>query len=133
MRGALSLMPALATHQRRDFWAEGRTIVLATVALAVVIFAYLFGIPLVADRLAGYVPAAWETRIGDVAAVQIERSLTAGKGYVVCDSDPQSPANQAIARFVSSAFDGLGSPFTPHVTVVRSNIPNAFALPGGRT
>ena len=43
-----------------------------------------------------------------------------------------SLANRAIARFVDDAFDGLGSPFKPDVTVVRSDVPNAFALPGGR-
>jgi len=85
-----------------------------------------------ADRLVAYVPPSWEIKIGDTAATQIEASMTKGKGYVLCDADPNSVANLAIARFVTNVFDGLGSPFTPRVTVVRSNIPNAFALPGGR-
>lgn len=132
MRSVLNLLPALAQHQRRDFWLQARTIVLATAALASVIVAYLFGIPLLADRLVRYVPSAWETKIGDTAAVQIERQLTAGKGYVVCDPDRDSVANKAIARFVAATFEGLDSPFHPVVTVVRSETPNAFALPGGR-
>jgi predicted Zn-dependent protease len=131
MRSALNLMPALSQHQRSDFWLQARTIVLATAALASVIVAYLFGIPLLADRLVQFVPPAWETKIGDTAAAQIERQLTGGKGYIVCDPDPDSVANRAIARFVAETFDGLGSPFRPTVTVVRSETPNAFALPGG--
>jgi Zn-dependent protease with chaperone function len=132
MRSVLKLLPALAEHQRRDFWLQLRTIVLATAALASVVVAYLFGIPLLADGLVAYVPPSWETRIGDLAATQVERRLTSGKGYVVCDPDPGSVANTAISRFVAATFDGLGSPFHPVVTVVRSETPNAFALPGGR-
>jgi len=132
MRSVLNLLPALSQHQRRDFWLQARTIVLATCALASVVVAYLFGIPLLADRLVAYVPPAWETRIGDTAAVQIERQLTGGKGYVVCDPNPDSVANRAIARFAEATFAGLDTPFHPVVTVVRSETPNAFALPGGR-
>jgi len=132
MRSALNLLPQLAQRQRADSWTQFRILALATAALASVIVAYLYGIPLLADRLVAYVPPAWEVKIGDTAATQIEASMTKGKGYVLCDADPNSVANLAIARFVSNVFDGLGSPFRPHVTVVRSNIPNAFALPGGR-
>ena len=132
MRSVLNLLPGLATNQRADGWAQLRTLALGTVALAVVIVAYLFGIPLIADRLAAYVPPAWEVKIGNTAAAQIENSMTGGKGYVVCDPDPDSVANKAISRFVGATFDGLNSPFSPNVTVVRSEIPNAFALPGGR-
>jgi predicted Zn-dependent protease len=132
MRSVLGLLPALSQHQRRDFWRQARTIVLATAALASVIVAYFYGIPLLADRLVPYVPPSWETKIGDTAAVQIERQLTGGKGYVVCDPNRDSVANRAIARFTDATFAGLDSPFHPVVTVVRSDTPNAFALPGGR-
>ena len=133
MRNALGLLPLLHAQGRRDAWAQLRILVLATMALAAVIVAYLYGIPLLADRLVAYVPPAWEIKIGDTAAAQIERQMTDGKGFVVCDPDRNSVANVAIAGFVSRVFDGLDSPFHPTVTVVRSAIPNAFALPGGRT
>lgn len=132
-RAALSVLPALVKRQRSEGWAQARILVLATAALASVVVAYLFGIPLLADRLVTLVPPAWETRIGNIAAAQIEHQMTGGAGYVVCDPDRNSVANRAIAGFVDRVFDGLGSPFKPEVTVVRSDIPNAFALPGGRT
>jgi Zn-dependent protease with chaperone function len=132
LRRALDVLPALSKHQRADGWKQLRILTLATAALASVIFAYLFGVPLLADQLVGLVPASWEAKIGDTAAQQIEASLTGGKGFLACDPDPKSPANLAIARFVDDAFDGLGSPFHPQVTVVQTDIPNAFALPGGR-
>jgi predicted Zn-dependent protease len=132
MRTALGVVPTLTVHQRKDLWTQVRILVLATAALASVIVAYLYGIPLLSSRLVDYVPPAWELKIGDTVAAQIEASATDGKGYDVCDPDPGSIANRAIARFVHDAFGGLGSPFEPHVTVVRSSIPNAYALPGGR-
>ncbi|HZY68958.1 MAG TPA: M48 family metallopeptidase, partial [Devosia sp.] len=64
---------------------------------------------------------------------QVEASLTEGQGYVVCDPDPESLANRAIRRFTEQTFAGLNSPFEPTVTVIQSDVPNAFALPGGKT
>ncbi|MEX0860669.1 MAG: M48 family metallopeptidase, partial [Cucumibacter sp.] len=48
-----------------------------------------------------------------------------------CDTGPRSPANQAIARFVKRTLAGTATPFEVNVDVVRSDIANAFALPGG--
>jgi Zn-dependent protease with chaperone function len=132
MRSARRLLPSLRYHQRRDFWKQVQIGVLATFALLSVIVAYVYGVPLLAERLVGLVPADWEKRLGDSAAGQIEIALTDGKGFEICDPDTSSAANRAIARFVGDAFAGLKSPFTPIVTVVRSDIPNAFALPGGQ-
>lgn len=133
MKAALNVLPKLTGHQRADTARQARIIVLATAALVSVIVAYLFGIPLLADRLVGVFPVEWEKKIGATADAQIEASLTEGKGYVVCDTNPNSVANKAISRFVGEAFAGLNSPFAPTVTVIRSPIPNAFALPGGTT
>lgn len=133
MKAALNVLPKLSQHQRADGFRQLRILTLATAALLSVIIAYLYGIPLLADRLVTFFPPEWEVKLGTTADTQIEASLTDGKGYVVCETNPNSVANKAIARFTQLAFTGLNSPFTPTVTVVRSNVPNAFALPGGRT
>jgi Zn-dependent protease with chaperone function len=133
MQVVLGTLPRLARHRRSERWGEARLLGIATAALAAVIVAYLYGIPLLAGRLAAIFPPAWEMRIGATAARQIEATLTGGAGYQLCDPDPASLANRAIARFVAAAFDGLASPFSPEVAVIRSDIPNAFALPGGQT
>ncbi|RYE10572.1 MAG: M48 family metallopeptidase [Hyphomicrobiales bacterium] len=132
MRAALNVLPSLGKHERRDGWRQVQSIGLATAALFSVIIAYLYGIPMLADRLVTVFPPEWEIKIGDTAARQIEASLTGGQGYAICDANPESVANRAIARFTEAAFAGLNSPFTPEVTVIRSDIPNAFALPGGQ-
>jgi Zn-dependent protease with chaperone function len=133
MKAALNVLPKLHQHQRADYWKQARTITLATAALLSVIVAYLYGIPLLADRLVTVFPPEWESRIGETAAMQIEASLTDGKGYQICETNPNTVANKAITRFTDLTFAGLNSPFAPTVTVVRSDVPNAFALPGGRT
>jgi Zn-dependent protease with chaperone function len=133
MKSALGVLPKLAGHHRADMGKQTRIIVLATAALLSIIVAYLYGIPLIADRLVNVLPAEWEKKIGATADAQIEASLTEGKGYDICDPNPDGIANKAIKRFTDAAFAGLNSPFQPTVTVIRSPIPNAFALPGGRT
>ena len=133
MRRALRSLPSLGRHLRRDGWTQLRILTFATLALASVIVVYLVGIPLLSDRLVSYFPTAWEEKVGATADAQIEATLTGGAGYELCDPDPQSLANRAIARFVEAAFAGLPTPFAPRVAVISSDVPNAFALPGGRT
>src|SRR5690606_16911724 len=104
----------------------------ATLALASVIAAYLFGVPLLATRIASVVPPAWEQSLGNTVAQQMEAGLAQSGGFEICDPDPQSLANQALQRFGIEAMRGSASPFTLDINIVRSDIPNAFALPGGR-
>lgn len=131
-RLARSALPALAEKHRQDSGRQFRLMGLATVALASVVVAYLYGVPLLAGRITGLIPPSWEQQFGDKVAQQVEASLTEEGGFEICDADPGSLANRAIARFANAALDGAGSPFSPDVKVVRSTVPNAFALPGGK-
>ncbi|UJW85332.1 M48 family metallopeptidase [Devosia sp. SL43] len=125
-------IPALGEKHRLDRWVQVRIAATATVALAAVIVAYLFGVPIIANRVVGLLPPAWEKNLGDTAAAQMEASLAEGTDFRVCDTNPNSLANKAIARFGAQALEGSGSPFTLDIKVVKSDIPNAFALPGGK-
>ncbi|MCR6673478.1 M48 family metallopeptidase [Devosia ginsengisoli] len=128
----LATLPVLTEKRRQQTGREIRIAVTATVALAAVIVAYLYGVPLLAGRIAGLVPPAWERSLGETVARQMEASLGDSGGLVACDPDPDSLANRAIARFGAAVLEGSGSPFELDITVVKSDIPNAFALPGGR-
>jgi Zn-dependent protease with chaperone function len=125
-------IPVLGEKRRLDTWVQIRIAATATVALAAVIVAYLFGVPVIASRIVGVLPPAWEKNLGDTAAAQMEASLAEGTDFRICDTDPNSLANKAIARFGAQALEGTGSPFTLDIKVVKSDIPNAFALPGGK-
>lgn len=125
-------LPALAERQRLEHGRQVRLAALSTLALAAVIFAYVLGVPAIASRLVQLVPPGWEEAMGQTVAAQIEASLGGEAGLPLCDPDPQSIANRAIARFAEQALAGSGTPFVPEIRVVRSDIPNAFAAPGGK-
>lgn len=125
-------LPVLARIRRRERGRQFRTMSLATAALASVIVIYLYGVPLLADRIVGLIPAEVEVRFGDAIVEQVAEALEDEGGLQVCDPDPDSLANRAITRFTAAAVEGTGTPFTPDVQIVRNSIPNAFAFPGGR-
>ncbi len=125
-------LPFLSQRQRRERGKQFRVLALATGALASVILIYLYGVPLLSNQIVTLIPADAETRLGDAVVEQVAEALAEQGGLEICDTDPQSLANQAISRFAEAAVEGTGTPFRPNVQVVRNSIPNAFALPGGR-
>lgn len=129
---ARSMLPALALKHRIETGKQWRLAGIATMALVSLIVVYLYGVPLLAGRIVGLVPPDWETRLGDTVDTQIEAALREQGGWAVCDDNPNSVANRALARFADAAMEGSGSPFEVNITVIRTDIPNAFALPGGQ-
>ncbi len=125
-------MPALRRqrqHQRRE---QSRLLVASTALLAGAVALYIWGIPLAAGPLTAAMPSEWETELGRSVAGQIETSLGNGVRMRACDPNPQSPANLAIARFVARVLGDREPPFPIKVMVGRSDVSNAFAIPGGQ-
>lgn len=84
---------------------------------------FLIGVPYAADPIARYMPAHYRQQIGDVAWSQVE----AFSGY--CDD-----ADEAEAVLNGVAYRMMDAASVPQrdevwITLVESNIPNAFALP----
>ena len=129
IRATLPLLQRKALAETRR---QVRIAITATVALASVVAAYLYGVPVLAGRIASLVPPAWERSLGNTVAAQLETSLAEDGALPICDPNAQSLANRALARFGAEALRGSGSPFALDIKIVRSDIPNAFALPGGR-
>lgn len=124
-------LPALKRRQRGETGAQLTIIGIATGALLSVIVAYVLGVPLLASRIVPLVPPEWEAQLGETALEQIN-SVVGELGVIqFCDTDRNSLANRAIDSFAKDVLAGTGSPFVPDIKVVRSDIPNAFALPGG--
>jgi predicted Zn-dependent protease len=133
VKAAHAMLPALAHRHRADRGRELRAMGLATIALVSVVVAYIYGVPLLARNLVGTVPPVWEEQLGTTAVAQIEGLLKEEAGFEVCDPNPDSLANRAIARFAAQVVEGTGTPFTPDIKVIRTTVPNAFALPGGHS
>jgi predicted Zn-dependent protease len=102
--------------------------VAAFVALPVslILFAilfFIFGVPLVTQFAARYIPVSWEEKLGEVSSGQ----LTLGRQ--TCED---SPLERAVEEMVRKLQKGVGkSPYTYRVKVVRDPLVNAFAAPGG--
>ncbi|WP_055047252.1 M48 family metallopeptidase [Devosia sp. A16] len=129
-----ALREAIPGLGRRALLARGqqrRILGIAVAALASVIAAYVFGVPVLAGSVTPLVPSAWETRLGEGARLQVEGMLSNGRGFQACGGE-RDAGNIAISRFAADVIAESGSPFTPKVTVVRSPLTNAFALPGGQ-
>ena len=124
-------LPGLGRRSQLQRGQQRRILGGAVAALASVIAAYVFGVPLLADGVTRLVPPAWETRLGDGARLQIEGMLSNGLGFRSCQ-DQFAAGNIAIERFAADVMAETGSPFAPRVMVVRSPLTNAFALPGGQ-
>ena len=130
---AMRMMPALTRQRSRQRSRQALQMVLSTFLLGAVIAGYIWGIPLAAGPITDALPPEWEADLGSSVALQIERSLSSdGSRMRACDPDPQSPGNIAISRFVSRVLGDRTPPFPIRVMVGSSEIPNAFAIPGGQ-
>lgn len=125
-------LPGLAAIRRRHRARQVRFVTASTAALAAVIAAFVFGVPLIARQVVAIIPPTWEADMGEHIYAQVEDIFSGGGTLARCDPNPRSPANRAIAGFIKRTLGPQGSPFDVRVAVVRSDIPNAFALPGGR-
>lgn len=132
-RSLHGMLPALAHRHHAERGRQMRAMGLATAALVSVVVAYIYGVPLIAKNVVALVPPEWEEQLGETVIVQIEQALAEEAGFEVCDPDPNSLANRAIARFARLAVEGTGTPFVPDIKVIRTAVPNAFALPGGHS
>lgn len=124
-------VPGLGKRVQLERGQQRRILGISVAALASVISAYVFGVPVLADSVTGLVPPQWESRLGEGARMQIEGMLSNGLGFHAC-KDQFDAGNIAIERFAAAVMADTGSPFSPKVTVVRSPLANAFALPGGQ-
>lgn len=85
----------------------------------------VYGIPLIAERLAAILPFAVEKRIGDAVDQQV-RLLFPGE---ICNRPEGKAAFTAMVNKLSEA-GGVAFPLTAEVS--SSSVVNAFALPGGK-
>ncbi|VAW22317.1 hypothetical protein MNBD_ALPHA11-438, partial [hydrothermal vent metagenome] len=126
------LLPGLKIKRRKNRGRQMRFVGLASGALVSLVAAYIYGIPLMANRIVGLIPAQTEVDFGLTIVGQMSDAFAEQGGIPLCDEDANSVANLAIARFVDQALQGVDTPFAVDIDVVANPIPNAFALPGGQ-
>jgi predicted Zn-dependent protease len=107
--------------------ARGNTLKIVGWSLAAavsLVLTAIYLVPVAADRLADFIPESMERRLG----VAVDNQVRAVFGEKVCAAPEGVAALDKLTRRVVEA--GKGPAVVP--AVLRSPIPNALALPGGR-
>ena len=94
-------------------------------AAAVIVAMIWFGVPVAADQVAAVLPTGWEQPLGDAVDKQVHALFP---GPACSGSDGVLALNKLVRELQSAAH----LPIPPVPVVLRSPIPNAFAVPGGR-
>lgn len=102
-----------------------RIVFWSVAAVCSIVAVALYGIPFAADRLAPFIPAAVEKRIGEGVDRQI-RFVLGGRD---CNAAEGRAAFATMVNKLKHA-GGIDTPFDAQV--LSSALPNAFALPGGK-
>ncbi|WP_271200036.1 M48 family metallopeptidase [Methylopila turkensis] len=100
--------------------------------LSLALFA-VFGVPALAERVTPLLPWSVDQRMGAAADAQIRLILPTRGGSFGCgEGAEEAPGRAALDTLVRRLSDAAALPVPIEVTAVRSGIPNAIALPGGR-
>ncbi len=94
----------------------------ATASIAAIIF---FGVPFAADRLAPLIPESFERRLGDAAETQVKAIF----GGQTCND---AAGRHAFGKLVNALRRPAGLDTSVQALVLATDVPNAFALPGGK-
>ena len=85
---------------------------------------YFWGIPAAATLAAEQIPVSWEEQLGDT----VSKSLI-GSASICDDKAMQAAVDDVTARLARTISD---NPYTFRVSIVRHDMMNAFAAPGGQ-
>jgi predicted Zn-dependent protease len=117
--------------------AERRTrlmvVVWSLAAMVSLVTAAVFGVPVLATRLAPAVPLAVEQRLGDAVDKQIRSALDThglGAGFECGVAASERASRAALDKLVGQLAAAAGLPGLRVVAVRRPEL-NAFAIPGG--
>ncbi len=105
--------------------AVGKIVGWSVAAGVSIVLLVLFALPFAADRLAPLVPKAFEQRLGEASEVQI-RTIFSDQ---VCD---RAAGQAAYTKLLTKLREAAGLDTDVQSTVLATEIPNAFALPGGK-
>jgi Zn-dependent protease with chaperone function len=117
--------PDMRQRRRRGEAGATRIVVWSLAAVVSVALTVVFLVPLVADRLAPFIPIPLERRLGDAVDNQVRVFFGSG----ICEAEPGRTALAKLSERLSAAAD---LPMPVELAVLASDVPNAAALPGGR-
>lgn len=117
-----SLCRNLETGERRE--RTGRIVFWSAAAAISLTLCAVFFLPVIAERLTPLIPVSVERRLGTAVDNQVKFIF----GDKVCDAPEGSAALNRLVERLKAARPGIEA----DVAVLKSKVPNAIALPGGR-
>src|SRR6266446_6713381 len=114
-----------------------KVVAYSVAAIATLVGGAIWGVPLIADRIAPHLPVALEMRLGAAVDTQVRKMLGASIGGkpLECgagDSPRAVAARAALAKLVAALEAPAELPLPLRTLVVRHADVNAITLPGGR-
>jgi Zn-dependent protease with chaperone function len=124
----------------RTGMTDGRTrlkvVAYSLAAIATLVGGAIWGVPLLADRIAPHLPIALEIRLGEAIDAQVREALdtTRGRTPFECTGDTGQAATgrAAFKKLVTALEQAAHLPLPLRAVVVRRSDVNAITLPGGR-
>jgi Zn-dependent protease with chaperone function len=117
--------PQIGSAARASRTGKATIVFWSLAAATSLVLTALYLVPHLAERLAPLVPLSVERRLGDAVDNQV-RAIFGNEGCSTPDGDA------ALGTLRAKLSDGAPLPMPVDIVVLHSNIPNAFALPGGR-
>jgi Zn-dependent protease with chaperone function len=125
--------PSLDRGGAADRRLRRRVVVLSLIAIASVVLTALFGMPVLANKIAPMIPLPMERKFGEAIDRQIRAVLTAkNRGETLACGTSEAPGRRSLDKLVQQLATTAHAPYRFHVEVVRQAQANAFALPGGQ-
>ncbi len=97
---------------------QRRMIRMLSIFIVILVSAYIWLVPFLAERLANKVPVSYEERLGDGMYNALKQSF-------VIDAEKTAYINDFFREL------NIDSKYNIRITVVNENVANAFAMPGG--
>ncbi len=124
--------PGLSARTAQDRALTRRVLGWSVAAVASLALVGLYGVPALADRIAPLLPGGFDSRLGAAVDGQLRAILPTDEGEFDCGTEPGEEAGRRALDELSERFATAAAlPVPLRVVAVRSDIPNAFALPGG--
>jgi Zn-dependent protease with chaperone function len=137
---AAALQSRLKRTNRSGF-TDGRTrlkvVAYSVAAIATLVGGAIWGVPLLAERIAPHLPLSWEIRLGETIDEQVRSTIDPSKGKkpfecAAGDAAQAAAARNAFKKLIASLEGAAELPLPLRALVVRSREVNAITLPGGR-
>jgi Zn-dependent protease with chaperone function len=124
----------LGSAGRAERRLRRQIIVWSVAAVASLVAIAIFGLPLLADRLAPLIPLSVESRLGDAVNAQVRSMLDngrSGKPFECGTTEAEQPGRLALDLLIGKLETAAELPIPFKAAVIRRRETNAIALPGG--